>query len=118
LPLWAITTKWASELKELLASLGLFFLLAAENVKAVHLYPEWQQLPRSQPQWEYVRTQNHKCLKHSYEIPVSESVHHNHLFTCTQLLSSSDGSFAPVSNVAKRMLLFLECSTLISAEQA
>jgi len=71
LPLWAITTKWASELKELLASLGLFFLLAAENVKAVHLYPEWQQLPRSQPQWEYVRTQNHKCLKHSYEIPVS-----------------------------------------------
>jgi len=119
LPLWAIPTKCASELKELLASLRLFFLLAAENVKpAVHLYPEWQQLPRSQTQWEYEWTQNHKCLKHSYEIPVSKLVHQNHLFTCTQLLSSSDGSFVPVSNVAKRMLLFLECSTVISAEQA
>jgi len=29
--------------------------------------------------WEYEWTQNHKCLKHSYEIPASESVHHNHL---------------------------------------
>jgi len=58
LPLWAITTKWASELKELLASLGLFFLLAAENVKAVHLYPEWQQLPRSQPHYNRNKSSN------------------------------------------------------------